>query len=79
MKSEFNRSPTYEEICQAIQKLVEQGLVVDSGRKAWSERYGRYEILWVLSSKGGDKYTRPVASLSSAQRIANLQTCNSIN
>jgi hypothetical protein len=30
MKSEFNQTPTYKEICQAIQKLVEEGLVVDS-------------------------------------------------
>jgi hypothetical protein len=74
MKSKFNRTPTYKEICQAIQQLVEEGLVVDSGRKKWSERTGRYEILWVLSPSGRAKQTKSITSLSSAQMIANLKT-----
>jgi hypothetical protein len=30
----------------AIQKLVRRGLVVDSGQRRWSQRTGRYEIVW---------------------------------
>ena len=30
----------------AIQELVRKGLVVDSGQRRWSERTGRYEIVW---------------------------------
>jgi hypothetical protein len=37
----------HDEIQQAIQDLVRRGLVVDSGRRRWSERTGRYEIVWV--------------------------------
>jgi hypothetical protein len=74
MKNEFHRPPTYEEICQAVQELVKQGLVVDSGRKRWSERTGQYEILWVSTPKGRDKQTSPLASPSSGRRIAILET-----
>jgi hypothetical protein len=49
MKDEFNQIVTYEDICQAIQDLAEEGLIVDSGRKKWSKRTGQYEILWMLS------------------------------
>jgi hypothetical protein len=31
---------------EAIQKLVRMGLVVDSGQRRWSQRTGRYEIVW---------------------------------
>jgi hypothetical protein len=31
---------------EAIQELVRMGLVVDSGQKRWSQRTGRYEIVW---------------------------------
>ena len=30
----------------AIQELVRKGLVVDSGQRRWSQRTGRYEIVW---------------------------------
>jgi hypothetical protein len=36
-----------EAIEQAIQDLVRKGLLVDSGRRRWNERIGRYEIVWV--------------------------------
>lgn len=55
MKCEFNRPVTYEETCRAIQELVEEGLLVDSGRKRWSERTGQYEIVWMLSPSGRNK------------------------
>jgi hypothetical protein len=38
-----------EAIEQAIQDLARDGLIVDSGRRRWSERTGRYEIVWVAS------------------------------
>jgi hypothetical protein len=60
MKSEFNRSVTYEDICRTIQELVEEGLVVDSGRKKWSERTAQYEIVWVLSPSGRIKSTKSI-------------------
>jgi hypothetical protein len=31
---------------EAIQDLVRMGLVVDSGQRRWSQRTGRYEIVW---------------------------------
>ena len=34
---------------EAIQDLARQGLIVDSGRRRWSERTGRYEIVWAAS------------------------------
>jgi hypothetical protein len=34
------------EIRAAIQDLVRKGLVVDSGQGRWSQRTGRYEIVW---------------------------------
>ena len=30
----------------AIQELVRKGLIVDSGKRRWSQRTGRYEIVW---------------------------------
>jgi hypothetical protein len=32
---------------QAFQSLAREGLIVDSGRREWSELTGRYEIVWV--------------------------------
>jgi hypothetical protein len=29
-----------------VQELVRKGLVVDSGQRRWSQRTGRYEIVW---------------------------------
>jgi len=33
-------------ITAAIQRLVEKGLLFDTGRKRWTERTGRDEIVW---------------------------------
>jgi hypothetical protein len=74
MKSDFNRSPTYEEICQAIKQLVQDGLIVDSGRKKWSERTGKFEILWSLSPTGRAKPTKLIDPLSSSYILANTRT-----
>jgi hypothetical protein len=44
--------PNYEprdEIEEAIFSLARKGLVVDSGHRRWSQRTGRYEIVWVSS------------------------------
>ena len=31
---------------EAIQELVRKGLAMDSGQRRWSQRTGRYEIVW---------------------------------
>jgi hypothetical protein len=81
MKSEFNRSVTYEDISRAIQDLAEEGLIVDSGRKKWCERTRQYEILWTLSPGAKARATKSINSLSSSQMLANIKTnlSNSIN
>lgn len=52
-KFEFESWPLdavdYDAVEQAIQDLAREGLIVDSGRRRWSERNGRYEIVWVAS------------------------------
>jgi hypothetical protein len=37
---------TIEAIEQALQDLARKGLIVDTGRRRWSARTGRYEIVW---------------------------------
>jgi len=37
----------YAAIEEAIQSLAREGLIVDSGQRRWSERSGRYEIVWI--------------------------------
>jgi hypothetical protein len=32
---------------QAIQNLARQGLIIDTGRRRWSERTRSYQIVWV--------------------------------
>jgi hypothetical protein len=39
----------HEAIEEAIQTLVNRGLVVDSGEREWSERTRRYEIVWMAA------------------------------
>jgi hypothetical protein len=43
----------YLAIDAAIQSHVKRGLVVDSGRRKWSERTGRYEVVWVRTDDSG--------------------------
>jgi hypothetical protein len=35
-----------EAIQEAIQEAVRRGWCVDTGQRRWSERTGRYEIVW---------------------------------
>jgi hypothetical protein len=45
----MTRKPTPAEIRaldEVFQKLARDGVIVDSGRKKWSHRTGRYEIIW---------------------------------
>ena len=35
-----------EAIDEAIQGGVRRGILVDSGKRRWSKRNGRYEIVW---------------------------------
>jgi hypothetical protein len=38
--------PAFDALETAMQDLVEEGIIVDSGERKWSERTGRYEIVW---------------------------------
>jgi hypothetical protein len=40
-----------EAIEQAIQGLARKGLIFDTGRRRWSERTGRYEIVWTARKR----------------------------
>ena len=40
---------------ETIRDLARQGLIVDTGRRRWSERTGRYEIVWA-ASEFADRY-----------------------
>jgi hypothetical protein len=42
----LDRDDFLEEIHDAIRELARLGLIVDSGERRWSERTGRYEIVW---------------------------------
>ncbi len=35
-----------EVIDQALKKAVRLGIIVDSGKRKWSQRTGRFEIVW---------------------------------
>jgi len=39
----------YDDVAKAIDDLARQRLVVDSGRRRWSEHSGRYEIVWIAA------------------------------
>ena len=40
-----------EAIQEVIQEAVRRGLLVDTGQRRWSERTGRYEIVWKRTAK----------------------------
>jgi hypothetical protein len=40
----------HRQIEVAIQELVRKGLLVDSGKKRWSERTKSYQTLWVAAN-----------------------------
>ena len=39
-----------DEIHETIEKLASDGLIVDTGRRRFSPRTGRYEIVWAAAS-----------------------------
>jgi hypothetical protein len=41
-----------EAIEQAIQDLAREGLIVDTGRRRWSERTRSYQIVWAAAESG---------------------------
>jgi hypothetical protein len=47
----FDDLPDTEGV-RALRRLVEDGLVADSGRKRWCKETGRYEIVWVATELG---------------------------
>jgi hypothetical protein len=40
------------EIEAAIQDLVRKGLLFDTGKRRWSERKRRYEVVWAATEAG---------------------------
>jgi hypothetical protein len=42
-----NVDARHDAIEQAIQNLARRGLIVDSGRRRWSERTRSHQIVWV--------------------------------
>ena len=52
-KFEFGSWPLeevdYDAIEQAIQNLARQGLIIDTGRRRWSERTRSNQIVWAAS------------------------------
>jgi hypothetical protein len=43
----------YERVREATEDLARDGLIVDSGRRRWSERTQRYEIVWTVPEHAG--------------------------
>ena len=41
-----NVDARHDAIEQALQSLARKGLIVDSGRRRWSERTRSYQIVW---------------------------------
>jgi hypothetical protein len=37
---------------EALQDLARKGVIVDSGKRRWSERTGQYQIIWMLANAG---------------------------
>jgi len=42
----FNEKEKHKVIEQTLQKLAREGLIVDTGRRRWSERTRSYQIIW---------------------------------
>jgi hypothetical protein len=47
-----NTKVTIEEVKEACESLARKGLIADSGRRRFSERTGRWEIVWVATGPG---------------------------
>jgi hypothetical protein len=41
----------YKLIEDVFQNLAAEGVIYDTGKRRWSERTGRYQIVWALKSK----------------------------
>ena len=42
----FNEKEKHKAMEQTLQKLAREGLIVDTGRRRWSERTRSYQIIW---------------------------------
>jgi hypothetical protein len=57
------------EIQRSIEEAIQDlGLLIDSGRKKWSQRTGRYEIVWASKLFGK---TFPCKALTKVNRRSN--------
>ena len=45
-ESLFPSDEMVEALDQVFEEAVRKGMIVDSGKRKWSERTGRYEIIW---------------------------------
>jgi hypothetical protein len=50
--TEILQSYELDHIAPAIQELAENGFIADSGRRRWSKKSGRHEIVWVITPLG---------------------------
>jgi hypothetical protein len=46
--------PPYETTEEIFEELAREGHIVDSGRRRWSEKKQKWEIVWV-AKQGGDR------------------------
>ncbi len=46
--SELSGTELYDAIQRTMLEFAAEGRIVDSGRRRWSPRTGRFEILWML-------------------------------
>jgi hypothetical protein len=51
MQNEIERSELLRELGAAIHELVEEGRVVDSGRRKRSKISGRPQIVWTIADR----------------------------
>ena len=60
MKNSRSRSRPIEDIHDAIQEAIEalarDDRIVDTGRRRFSERTGRYEIVWAAVEHAGKRH-----------------------
>jgi len=77
---ETSKAVTYtrEEIEEAIESLAGDGLIVDSGRRRFNQRTGRYDVVWiaamsVIRDKAGILTISITALLSSSGRSRSIQ------
>jgi hypothetical protein len=65
---------TQIQIEAAIKQLVEEGILYDTGRRRWSERTGRYQIVWSHTGLGERSHMRDTAPEVTSRRGVSTKT-----